>query len=36
MFDRFFNTNFYSVAHGGDPILWQHLFWVSATPRCTS
>jgi cytochrome c oxidase subunit I len=33
MFDRFFGSNFYNVAAGGDLHLWQHLFWIFGHPE---
>ncbi|RMD56044.1 MAG: cytochrome C oxidase subunit I, partial [Nitrospirae bacterium] len=32
LFDRYLGTHFYEAAQGGNPVLYQHLFWFYAHP----
>src|SRR2546427_393025 len=32
-FDRNFGANFFNANIGGDPVLWQHMFWFFVPPQ---
>jgi cytochrome c oxidase subunit 1 len=32
-FDRWWGTNFFNVMAGGDPMVWQHIFWMFGHPE---
>lgn len=32
-FDRILGANFFEVGAGGNPVLWQHIFWIFGHPE---
>ncbi|MEI7025807.1 cytochrome c oxidase subunit I [Paenibacillus sp. y28] len=33
MFERLFNASYFDVTKGGNPVLWEHLFWIFGHPE---
>ncbi|WP_257350590.1 cytochrome c oxidase subunit I [Pseudalkalibacillus decolorationis] len=33
MFDRVFEANFFDASMGGNPIIWEHIFWIFGHPE---
>ncbi|TDF97280.1 cytochrome c oxidase subunit I [Paenibacillus piri] len=33
MFDRLFDGAFFEVSRGGNPVLWEHIFWIFGHPE---
>lgn len=33
MFDRIFGGGFFDVSKGGNPVLWEHIFWIFGHPE---